>query len=103
MINKHKPTGDIDFIIKEFNKKIFFELKQNFNDLNKCPSYWGKKLFIETKDFNSYNWKIIQTEEYLFDKNKRQGVEMYKFMYQTVLEHKKRLVKVDNVMYYDVS
>tara|TARA_R110000751_G_scaffold106353_2_gene202354 strand:+ start:421 stop:702 length:282 start_codon:yes stop_codon:yes gene_type:complete len=93
-MDKYKQSGDIDFIVKQFDKQIFFELKQNFNDLKKCPSYWGKKLFISTINFNVYNWKIIQTEQYLLEKNKREGADMYKYMYQNVLEHKKQ---------YDVS
>ena len=99
---KHKQTQSEADIIRQFDKQIRYELYE-FMYMHKCPSYWGKKLFIETRDFNVYNWKIIQTDEYLFKKNKREGAEMYKFMYETVLEHKKRLVKVDNVMYYDVS
>jgi hypothetical protein len=99
---KHKQTQSEADIIRQFDKQIRYELYE-FMYMHKCPSYWGKKLFIETRDFNVYNWKIIQTDEYLFKKNKREGADMYKFMYETVLEHKKRLVKVDNVMYYDVS
>ena len=99
---KHKQTQSEADIIRQFDKQIRYELYE-FMYMHKCPSYWGKKLFIETRDFNVYNWKIIQTYEYLFKKNKREGADMYKFMYETVLEHKKRLVKVDNVMYYDVS
>ena len=99
---KHKQTQSEADIIRQFDKQIRYELYE-FMYMHKCPSYWGKKLFIETRDFNAYNWKIIQTDEYLFKKNKREGADMYKFMYETVLEHKKRLVKVDNVMYYDVS
>ena len=99
---KHKQIQSEADIIRQFDKQINYELNE-FIYMHKCPSYWGKKLFISTINFNVYNWKIIQTEQYLFDKNKRQGVEMYKFMYEKVLEHKKRLVKVDNVMYYDVS
>lgn len=101
-MDKYKQSGDIDFIVKQFDKQIFYELKQNFNDLKKCPSYWGKKLFISTINFNVYNWKIIQTDQYLLEKTKYKDAELYEFMYEKVLEHKKRLVKVDNVMYYDV-
>ena len=99
---KHKQTQSEADIIRQFDKQIRYELYE-FMYMHKCPSYWGKKLFIETRDFNVYNWKIIQTDEYLFKKNKREGADMYKYMYEKVLEHKKRLVKVDNVMYYDVS
>ena len=99
---KHKQIQSEADIIRQFDKQIRYELNE-FIYMHKCPSYWGKKLFIETISFNAYNWKIIQTDEYLFKKNKREGAEMYKFMYEKVLEHKKRLVKVDNVMYYDVS
>jgi len=99
---KHKQTQTEADIIRQFDKQIRYELYE-FMYMHKCPSYWGKKLFIETIDFNVYNWKIIQTDQYLLEKTKYKDAELYEFMYEKALEHKKRLVKVDNVMYYDVS
>ena len=99
---KHKQTQSEADIIRQFDKQIRYELYE-FMYMHKCPSYWGKKLFIETIDFNVYNWKIIQTDQYLLEKTKYKDAELYEFMYEKALEHKKRLVKVDNVMYYDVS
>ena len=98
---KHKQIQSEANIIRQFDKQIRYELYE-FMYMHKCPSYWGKKLFIETIDFNVYNWKIIQTDQYLLEKTKYKDAELYEFMYEKVLEHKKRLVKVDNVMYYDV-
>ena len=98
---KHKQTQTEADIIRQFDKQIRYELYE-FMYMHKCPSYWGKKLFIETIDFNVYNWKIIQTDQYLLEKTKYKDAELYEFMYEKALEHKKRLVKVDNVMYYDV-
>ena len=99
---KHKQIQSEANIIRQFDKQIRYELYE-FMYMHKCPSYWGKKLFIETIDFNVYNWKIIQTDQYLLEKTKYKDAELYEFMYEKALEHKKRLVKVDNVMYYDVS
>jgi|NorSeaMetagenome_1021524.scaffolds.fasta_scaffold11105_1 hypothetical protein len=98
---KHKQIQSEANIIRQFDKQIRYELYE-FMYMHKCPSYWGKKLFIETIDFNVYNWKIIQTDQYLLEKTKYKDAELYEFMYEKALEHKKRLVKVDNVMYYDV-
>ena len=98
---KHKQIQSEADIIRQFDKQIRYELYE-FMYMHKCPSYWGKKLFIETIDFNVYNWKIIQTDQYLLEKTKYKDAELYEFMYEKALEHKKRLVKVDNVMYYDV-
>ena len=105
--------------IKEFDEQIKSELRYNKNDIKKCPSYWAKKLFIETEYFNHYNWNIIQTDDYLLERDyyqriinnlkydffKKQEIltNQYKFMYETVLEHKKRLVNINGEMYYDIS
>ena len=99
---KHKQIQSEADIIRQFDRQINYELNE-FIYMHKCPSYWGKKLFISTINFNVYNWKIIQTDQYLLEKTKYKDAELYEFMYEKVLEHKKRLVKVDNVMYYDVS
>ena len=40
--------------IKEFDEQIKSELRYNKNDIKKCPSYWAKKLFIETQYFNQF-------------------------------------------------
>jgi len=105
--------------IKEFDEQIKSELRYNRKDIKKCPSYWAKKLFIETQYFNRYNWNIIQTDDYFFLKDSYQRsinnlkhdffrkqevlTNQYKFMYETVLEHKKRLVNINGEMYYDIS
>tara|TARA_R100001463_G_scaffold50859_1_gene101321 strand:- start:253 stop:579 length:327 start_codon:yes stop_codon:yes gene_type:complete len=104
-------------IIQQFDSQIKTELKYNSNDKKKCPSYWAKLIFLETKEFNRYNWKIIQTDEYLSKKDyyqriikdlddffKRQEIltEQYKFMYDSVIEHKKRLTKINGEMYYEL-
>ena len=105
MKNKYKLSEEleINYIVKEFDEQIVIELEENFDNLDKCPSHWSKLLFLETIDFNFYNWKIIQTDEYLLNKKMYQGAEKYKFMYEAVLEHKKRLVNVNGEMYYDIS
>ena len=104
-------------IIEQFDRQIKTELKYNSNDKKKCPSYWSKLLFLETKEFNRYNWKIIQTDEYLSNKDYYQRIikglddffkkqemltEQYKFMYDSVMEHKKRLTKINGEMYYEL-
>ena len=104
-------------IIQQFDRQIKTELKYNSNDKKKCPSYWRKLLFLETKEFNRYNWKIIQTDEYLSKKDYYQRmvnntddfftkneylIKKYLFMYESVLDHKKRLTKINGEMYYEL-
>ena len=105
-------------IIKKFDKQIIIELSYNDNKKEKCPSYWGKLLFLETKKFNRYNWKIIQTDDYLskkdyyqrmvnnsdgFRKQQENLVSKYKFMYDSVINHKKRLTEINGETYYELS
>jgi len=106
-----------DSVLKQFDKQIKNELIYNKGDLNKCPSYWSKRLFVETKKFNSYNWKIIQTDSYLskkdyyqriinnsddFFKKQKELINQLKFMYNSVMEHKKRITQINGKMYYDL-
>jgi len=106
-----------DSILKQFDKQIKVELVYN-KDLKKCPSYWNKRLFVETINFNSYNWKIIKTDSYLskkdyyqriinnsddFYKQQENLVKQYKFMYDSVINHKNRLVNINGETYYDLS
>tara|TARA_B100001094_G_C17544817_1_gene490891 strand:+ start:98 stop:451 length:354 start_codon:yes stop_codon:yes gene_type:complete len=116
---KNTQNNERYFVIKEYDDKIKKELRNNKNDKNKCPSYWGKKLFLETEYFNNYNWNLIQTDYYLskkdnyqrninnlkddFFKQQKALTDQYKFMYEAVLEHKKRLFDINGEMYYDIS
>ena len=116
---KNTQNNERDFVIKQFDEKIKKELRYNENNENKCPSYWAKKLFLETEYFNNYNWNLIQTDFYLFKKDNYQRninnlkddffkqqevlIQKYKFMCESVLEHKKRLFDINGEMYYDIS
>jgi len=105
-----------DSILKQFDKQIKVELDYN-KDLKKCPSYWNKRLFVETRNFNAYDWKIIKTDSYLskkdyyqriinnsddFFKKQKELINQLKFMYNSVMEHKKRITKINGKMYYDI-
>lgn len=102
-------------VIKKFDEQIKSELTYNDNDKYKCPSYWNKLLFIETENFNIFDWKIIQTDEYLNKKRyyeiaKKNSTEFYKaqeelvkqlkFMYETALSHNDKIVIVNNERFY---
>ena len=108
-------NSEREHVIKKFDKQIKLELTFNNNDKYKCPSYWNKLLFLETEDFNIYDWKIIQTDNYLHKKNyyeiaKKNATDFYKaqeellnklkFMYETSKEHNTKIVTIKNERFY---
>ena len=55
--------------LKIFDLQIKKEYEEAEGVKEKCISYWGKILFIKTKDFTIDDWRKIRDDEY-YDKIK---------------------------------
>jgi hypothetical protein len=51
----------------KFDKQIKYELYTKWK-LEKCPSYWSKKLFNLSVTLNIEDWKAIRTEDFWQEK-----------------------------------
>ena len=57
--------------IEEVNDRFDWQIKQEIKSrwkVERCPSFWGKKLFNLTVDLTPDDWKAIRTEDYWKEK-----------------------------------
>lgn len=78
-----------DKVIKEFDKQIKVEYKAANGNINLCPSYWYKLLFLETKDLDFYEWREIRTDEYWEIKKSLGDIDNIKYTLQCVINYKR--------------
>lgn len=53
----------VEEVNKKFDRQIKHELYSKWK-IEKCPSYWNKKLFNLTATLTIDDWRIIRTEDF---------------------------------------
>lgn len=62
----------IEEVNVRFDRQIKYELQSKWK-IEKCPSYWNKKLFSLTATLTIDDWKIIRTEDFWREKSKAES------------------------------
>ena len=84
--------NDLNIIIKKFDEQIKKEYRNANGDKKKCPSYWGKLIFLETMNFNINDWNKIRVGEYFKTRDSLYGIDRSKFIYEKVMNYKKTIL-----------
>jgi len=78
MANKH--------ILETFDRQIKKELIE-FGEKNECPSYWAKNIYLQSLNMDISDWKKMRDEEYWMGRDRKQGIERQKFIYDSLIRY----------------
>ena len=65
--------------IEIFDRQIKREIREA-NELELCPSYWNKKLFIESIGLSSSDWREIRSGDF-WDRYNRKGTPIERIVF----------------------
>ena len=79
---------EYDRILEGFDKQIKREWRAEDGDKYRCVSWWHKILFIEVNNLSVDDWMLIRKGDYYNQRDKKQGIERYRFVFQSIKEYK---------------
>jgi len=80
--------------IKEFDNCLRKEMRDlQTRNYKLCESYYMKQIFLETIDFNIYDWRELRKGDYYETKQMfYKTIDKKKFILKRVLEYKRTLI-----------
>lgn len=78
---------DYEDVVCAFNRRIRMEQK-DYSDLENRPSYWRKKIFVNSFDLKISDWKGVRRGDYYDKRDSLKGIERDKFIYNRIIEYK---------------
>jgi hypothetical protein len=89
---------EIDNIVRKFDKQIVDEYKDANGIKEMCLSYWSKKIFLETINFDLNDWKKVRDFDYFQERDNLQKT-LNKFKQKDV-EIKQKKILYDSIIKY---
>lgn len=84
---KTKRNREIDFAIIQFDKQIKEECRYAEGDVEKCPSYWQKLIFLKSMNMDLSDWRKMRVGDYWSKRDSLRGLERYKFIYSRLIDY----------------